>query len=77
MTPPPFDHARPPRSCATCEFTEVTTTDDTNEPVLQCRRRPPQLMAIGEVVQQSWPQMDAQDWCGEWTPSPDDASPTG
>jgi hypothetical protein len=56
-------------ACGTCRFTAVEMADD-GLPVYQCRRYPPQIGGVVDVgggpeVAQSWPNVTADDWCGE------------
>lgn len=39
----------------------------------ECRRYPPQNGSNGE---RTWPETSAFDWCGEWSPLPDEGAPT-
>ena len=58
-------------SCGRCRFFCTEELDDQpGEFVMQCRRFPPQLFAdhpdSDYQVGQGWPQMKADDWCGEF-----------
>ncbi len=59
--------------CASCRFSQVDHEpgegyDD--GPLLRCHRYPPTVMGVeGEVVQ-TWPNVQAVDWCGEYQAPP-------
>lgn len=53
-------------SCVTCRYADPAITDD-NQPIVRCRRLPPQVFSHGGDVCQCWPQVDETDWCGEWS----------
>ena len=40
----------------------------------ECRRYPPRIGA--ELWERAWPETSAFDWCGEWSPLPDEGAPT-
>lgn len=54
-------------SCADCQHSEPTITDDNEDVVLTCRRYPPQVFMMGEQTACAWPQVDDSDCCGEWS----------
>lgn len=83
--PPPAQLSEPaspeaPSTCSTCRYAELTVDGD--DPRVECRRFPPQLlMAVGveidlgdetertEIGSQGWPIVQSEDWCGEWAGS--------
>jgi hypothetical protein len=52
-------------SCASCRFSAPKLLDD-DAPVLECRRFPPTVLVLDATVVQLWPQMSAEDGCGEY-----------
>jgi hypothetical protein len=51
-------------ACSNCDHHEEAVMDD--GPVYQCRRYPPVMFVLQGEVTETWPQVDADDWCGEW-----------
>jgi hypothetical protein len=51
-------------SCASCRFSHIQP----DSPFLECRRRPPFLIGVGEKVEQAWPVVSNEDWCGDEEP---------
>lgn len=66
------------RRCAECQFASPKIMENTGAgdgrsiPVLECHRFPPPLVAHGAGdVLLVWPQVEADDWCGEFSSDPD------
>lgn len=65
-------------SCVTCAFAEPIAAGDDGLPRTECRRYPPQVVVLRKpTILRSkpdgydapvmvWPQVDSDDWCGEW-----------
>jgi hypothetical protein len=59
-------------SCVTCRFASpvIMPLDhdgaDAPNPVVECRRYPPQFVAVDGEPVIGWPQVNADDWCGEY-----------
>lgn len=66
---PAGTHPRSARTstCGTCALAEVKVTED--GPVLECRRFPPLLVVIEDDLRRLFPQVDAEEWCGEYQPT--------
>ena len=56
------------RECTSCEFAELTVGDD--GPRIDCRRYPPGYVTFDGEPARVWPQVSADDWCGEYQASP-------
>ena len=52
-------------TCGTCRFASPGIADD-GDPLMQCRRNPPQVFPLDGEPAQTWPTMAADDWCGDW-----------
>lgn len=53
---------QPHQTCETCaSCAKVDTT-------LECRAKSPIVAVIGEYPRTLWPEVDHQQWCGEWSP---------
>lgn len=52
-------------TCSTCPFYVPDDRDAWADKAGKCRRYPPQLVWQGQDYGQSWPWMEAGDWCGE------------
>lgn len=53
---------QPHQTCETCAYcAKVDTT-------LECRFRPPVVLMVSDYPRSLWPEVDAKDWCGEWSP---------
>lgn len=52
-------------SCLKCRWADyrIGTGDDA---FIECRRLPPTPVQVGEDVMVVWPQVTAEDYCGEW-----------
>lgn len=59
--------ADPPVTCMSCAWSHPRQMERDGALVLQCRRFPPVLVAIGGHVAQGVPQVEADDWCGEYS----------
>lgn len=53
-------------SCSTCRFADPTVEDEA--PAVLCRRYPPTVLNgnDGEHAAIAFPEVQAEDWCGEW-----------
>lgn len=60
----------PPYDCGNCRYSEPAMAGD--DPVLECRRYPPQIFPVDDDVRWSWPHMASTDWCGEHRLDPTD-----
>lgn len=63
----------PPRReqrCDNCFFAVPFDAEDTqNREVIECRRSaPPALTGPRATFVGYWPEVDALDWCGDWSP---------
>jgi hypothetical protein len=55
------------RTCSSCQWHDVVFDDHTGEPIGLCRRYPPRLVPIDDEPVQMYPNVAADDWCGEWS----------
>lgn len=62
-------------NCGRCRFVEPTVGDD-DEPRADCRRYPPQYVVIDGEPVTIWPQVNGDDWCGEFVLRPGEFSVT-
>lgn len=51
------------RECGTCRYFRLLTRYERDHHEGQCRRYPP-------VVEMGWPELDADQWCGEYAAAP-------
>lgn len=62
-------------NCTTCRYSQID--HDPGEgfddgPLLRCHRYPPTVVALGDEPVQTWPNVGANDWCGEHRGAPED-----
>lgn len=50
--------------CPECRFSEVVILDD--GPNVECHRFPPVIIGVNDEPLQVWPQVQSEDWCGEF-----------
>lgn len=68
-------------SCDSCRYARPCREADraVAELTMECHRRPPVVVPVQEasegwtVAGQAWPQVDPEDWCGEYRPAPVDS----
>lgn len=68
-------------ACTSCRFAEPGVAEDATgdpaEPVLWCRRYPPVVIVLDDMPGRLFPQVNGDDWCGEWGPQLDSGLPGG
>jgi hypothetical protein len=52
-------------NCADCTFSVVHEFNDSIVG-LRCQRYPPQIFVLDSRVEQCWPVVTNEHWCGEW-----------
>ena len=62
IEPPPEDRTMSIKrgTCATCTFFKSDVYPQ------QCRSRSPLIFVINGEVKTQWPNVDSDDWCGDW-----------
>lgn len=54
--------------CADCRYSQVDHEPDEgydDGPLLRCHRYPPTVFGLDGEATQTWPNVRAEDWCGE------------
>lgn len=66
----------PEERCENCRFWKETADDGSAG---ECQRYPKQIRTdqFGMLLGASFPQMEPDDWCGEWKPTQKDDAPEG
>lgn len=52
------------KDCSHCAHAEPVVFPGV--PVMECRRYPPIVIVIADEANKMWPQVDGDDWCGEF-----------
>lgn len=52
-------------SCLTCRWADYRIGDE-DSTFIECRRLPPTPVQIDDEIMVVWPQVTAEDYCGEW-----------
>ena len=55
------------QQCATCAYAEPAVLADDETLVMECHRYPPVIVGTSTLFQ-ARPQVEGQEWCGEWKP---------